>query len=100
MSVIVAGTFRVPAEQLAGIQPHLEAVIAATRQEDGCLVYSYAVDVEDPGLIRVFEHWRDQTSLEAHFKSPHMIAWQQVRVQHGFHDRRIWSHDVSATAPL
>ena len=100
MSVVVAGTFRVPAENLAGIRPHLYAVIAATRQEDGCLIYSYAVDVEDPGLIRVFEHWRDQASLDAHFKAPHMIAWQQVRVQHGFHDRRISTYDVSATSPL
>lgn len=97
MSVIVSGTFRVPPESFAGIRPHLEAVIAATRQEDGCLVYAYAVDIEDPGLIRVFEHWRDQASLDAHFKAPHMIAWQAARLQHGFHDRRISSHDVAAT---
>jgi quinol monooxygenase YgiN len=97
LSVVVAGTFRVPPENFEGIRPHLEAVIAATRLEDGCLAYSYAVDVEDPGLIRVFEHWRDQPSLDAHFTSPHMIAWQAVRVQHGFHDRQISSHDVSAT---
>jgi quinol monooxygenase YgiN len=97
VSVIVSGTFRVPPESFAGIKPHLEAVIAATHLEDGCLVYSYAVDVEDPELIRVFEHWRDQACLDAHFRSPHMIAWQAVRVQHGFHDRQISSHDVSAT---
>lgn len=97
MSVIVSGTFRVPAESFAGIRPHLDAVIAATRQEDGCLVYSYAVDVEDPELIRVFEHWRDQACLDAHFTSPHMIAWQQVRGDHGFHDRQISSHAVAAT---
>ena len=97
MSVIVSGTFRVPPESFAGIRPHLEAVIAATRREDGCLVYAYAVDVEDPGLIRVFEHWRDQASLDAHFKAPHMIAWQAVRVQHGFHDRQVSAHDVATT---
>ena len=95
MNVVVAGTFRVPPENFDGLKPHLEAVIAATRKEDGCLVYSYGEDVEDPGLIRVFELWRDQAALDAHFKAAHMIAWQKVRVQHGFHDRQIWTHDVT-----
>ncbi|CAN7480195.1 putative quinol monooxygenase [Phenylobacterium sp. LjRoot225] len=95
MSVIVAGTFRIPPENFAGLKPHLQTVVAETRKEDGCLTYSYARDVEDPGLIRVFEHWRDQAALDAHFQAPHMIAWQKVRVEHGFHDRQIWSHDVT-----
>ena len=95
MSVIVAGTFRIPPENLAGLRPHLETVIAETRKEDGCLTYSYGVDVEDPGLIRVFEQWRDQAALDAHFRAPHMLAWQALRVEHGFHDRQIWTFDVA-----
>jgi quinol monooxygenase YgiN len=100
VSVIVAGTFRVPAERFAGIRPHLEAVIAATREEEGCLAYSYAVDVADPELIRVFEQWRDQACLDAHFQAPHMLAWQKARTEHGFHDRQISSHDVAASRAI
>jgi len=95
LSVVVAGTFRVPPENFAALRPHLEAVIAATRAEDGCLTYSYARDVEDPGLVRVFEQWRDQAALDAHFQAPHMLTWQKVRVEHGFHDRRIRSYAVA-----
>ena len=100
MSRIVAGTCRIPPENLASLQPHLETVIAATRQEDGCLVYSYAVDIEDPGLIRVFELWRDQAALDAHFKTAHMIAWQAVRLEHGFHERRISVHEVATSRAI
>lgn len=95
MSIVVAGTFRVPADRFDGLRPHLEAVIAATRKEDGCFVYSYARDVEDPELIRVFEQWRNQAALDAHFQAPHMLAWQRVRAEHGFHDRRIRSYAVA-----
>jgi quinol monooxygenase YgiN len=97
MNVIVAGTFRIPSEQFGELVSHMEAVIAETRQEDGCLAYSYARDVEDPGLIRVFEHWRDQAALDAHVKTPHMDAWREARVAHGFHDRQLWTFDVSAS---
>jgi quinol monooxygenase YgiN len=100
VNIVVAGTFRIPVEAFDGIKPHLETVIAATRKEDGCLVYSYAVDVEDPGLIRVFEHWRDQACLDIHFQTPHMVAWQKVRMEHGFHDRQIWSYEVSETREI
>jgi quinol monooxygenase YgiN len=100
VSVVVAGTFRIPPENFADLRPHLEAVVAATRAEDGCLVYSYAVDVADAGLIRVFEHWRDQAALDAHFQTPHMKAWQAVRMQHGFHDRAISVYDVESVREI
>jgi quinol monooxygenase YgiN len=77
------------------MKPHLEAVVAATRKEAGCLVYAYAIDVEDPGLIRVFEQWRDQACLDAHFQTDHMRAWQTVRAAHGFHDRRIKVFEIA-----
>jgi quinol monooxygenase YgiN len=95
LSVIVAGTFRIPAGNLAALQPHLEAVIAATRAEDGCLAYCYATDVEAPGLIRVFEQWRDQAALDAHFQTAHMAAWRKAREALGFHDRRLTAYQVA-----
>ena len=96
MSVVVAGTFRIPPENLGDLRPHLEAVIDATRAEDGCLTYSYAVDVGDPGLIRVFEHWRDPAALDAHFQTPHMTAWKEARLELGFNDRAISVYDVGS----
>lgn len=96
MSVVVAGTFRVSADRFEDLRPHLEAVIVATRAEVGCLAYSYARDVEDPELVRVFERWRDQAALDAHFQTPHMLAWRRVRAEHGFHERRIRSYDIAS----
>jgi quinol monooxygenase YgiN len=97
MSLIVAGTFRIPPKQFRELAPHMEAVIAETRKEDGCLAYSYARDVADAGLIRVFEHWRDQAALDAHVKTPHMDAWREARAEHGFHDRQLWTHEVAGS---
>ncbi len=55
MSLIIAGTVRIPPENLARLKPHMLAMLTASRAEDGCLEYSYGEDVADPGLIRVFE---------------------------------------------
>src|SRR6185503_14860358 len=76
MTIIIAGTVRVPPENIPLFRPHMQTMLSASRAEDGCITYSYAVDVADPGLVRVFEVWRDQAAIDAHFKAPHMAVWR------------------------
>ena len=100
MSVIISGTVRVPPENLLAFRPHQDAMLAASRAEDGCLTYSYAVDVQDPGLIRVFEIWRDQTALDAHFQAPHMATWRAAGAEFGVSDRQLSLYEVASERPL
>src|SRR5205085_3768474 len=100
VSVLVAGTVRVPPERVAEFRPHMDAMLAASRAEDGCLAYSYAVDVQDPGLIRVFEAWRDQAALEAHFATAHLAGWRAVWPQFGVSDRQLKLYEVAAERQL
>ncbi len=95
MTVIVAGTVRVPPENVARFRPHMDAMLEASRAEDGCETYSYALDVQDPGLIRVFEAWRDQAALDAHFRAGHMAAWRAVWPQFGVSDRQLTLYEAT-----
>jgi quinol monooxygenase YgiN len=96
VSVLIAGTVRVPPENLERLKPHMHKMLAASRAEDGCLAYSYAVDIDDPGLIRVFEAWRDQAAIEAHFQAPHMAQWRAAWPAFGVTDRRLALYEVAA----
>jgi quinol monooxygenase YgiN len=100
MSIIVAGTLRAPPENLARFRPHMEAMLAASRAEDGCLDYAYAEDVAEPGLIRVFEVWRDQAAIDAHFATAHLAAWRAAWPQFGVSERRLTAYEVAAERPL
>jgi len=100
MSILIAGTVRVPPENLERFKPHMAKMLAASRAEDGCLTYSYAVDVAEPGLVRVFEAWRDQASIEAHFAAPHMAEWRAAWPQFGVSDRRLSRYEVASETPL
>lgn len=75
-------------------------MVEATRQEEGCLHYAFARDLNDPDIIRISERWVDEAALEAHFASPHMAAFgaglaqverlgSDVRLYHGDEVRRI-----------
>ncbi|MEM7779699.1 MAG: putative quinol monooxygenase [Pseudomonadota bacterium] len=52
------------------------AMIKASREEEGCVSYSYAVDVLDPAKLIIVEKWVDDAALAYHFSTPHMAAFQ------------------------
>ncbi len=97
--LIVAGTIRVPPENIEALRPHMAAMADASRAELGCLDYSYGEDVAEPGLIRVFERWRDQAALDAHFAMPHLVAWRAVWPRFGVSDRRLFAYEVGSERP-
>lgn len=94
--IIVSGTFRIDPARIDAWRPHAVATLAATRREDGCRVYSYAHDAEDPGLIRVYEEWDSREALSRHFETPHMAAWRAALKDLGAHDRDIRAIEAGA----
>jgi quinol monooxygenase YgiN len=100
VSLIVAGTVRVPPGNLDGLRPHMAAMMAASQAEDGCLDYNYAEDVTLPGLIHVFERWRDQAALDAHFKTDHMARWRAAWPSFGVSERKLFAYEVASERAL
>jgi quinol monooxygenase YgiN len=98
--IIVAGTIRIPEDKIEALLPTARATLAATRKEAGCIVYSYAFDLEDRGLVRIYEEWESRAHLEAHFKQPHMIPWREKLAEIGASGRDIKSYEAEAGKQL
>ena len=97
MSVILAGTVRFDPAKFEASQPRMQEMMRLSRAEDGCVAYTYAQDLEDPGLIHVFEIWRDGDAVHAHHNAPHFLAWRADREALGMSDRRMSPHEVSSS---
>ena len=100
MSLIVAGTVRAPRENIERLRPHMLEMMTRTRAEDGCFAYGYAEDVAEPGLIHVFERWRDQAALDAHFRTDHMATWRAAWPSFGVSDRKLFAYEVASERAL
>lgn len=48
------------------------ALIDATRQEPGCLDYSFGLDSLDERVVRVTERWRSPDDMAQHMTSAHL----------------------------
>lgn len=100
MNVILAGTVRFPPERMSDARERMKEMMRLSRAEDGCIEYVYSEDLQDLGLIHVFEIWRDEAALHAHHNAPHFLAWRASREQTGMHDRRMRRYDVAASKDI
>ena len=100
MSIVIAGIFAVPAVRLGEFRPYMHAMLNASRAEDGCLEYSYAEDLQVPGLIRVFDLWRDQAAIDAHVKANHMAEWRAAWPEFGVSERRLFAYETTASREI
>jgi len=94
--IVLAGTVRLPPENLAAARPVMAAMIEASRAEDGCIAYSFAEDVLEPGLIRIFEVFRDAEAQQFHAKSAHIAEWRAAWPALGIGERQITRYEVTS----
>jgi quinol monooxygenase YgiN len=98
--LLIVGTVRLPAGMLDAARPTMATMVEASRAEIGCVEYSYAVDVLDPGLIHVKERWMDRVALDEHFKSAHMENWRANWPSLGIGERRLRLFEVGESEPI
>ncbi|MDX1581283.1 MAG: putative quinol monooxygenase [Alphaproteobacteria bacterium] len=46
--------------------------------EQGCNLYAFSEDLNEPGLIRITEEWDSEDDLKRHFTEPHMADFQKT----------------------
>ena len=94
--IVVTVEFRFPADRVDEAREAMARVVNATRAEPGCITYSYAEDVLDPGLIRICEKWVSREALDAHFAMPHMETWKREREAFGLTGRSVMLCEAGA----
>jgi quinol monooxygenase YgiN len=98
--IIVAGTIRIPEDRLEELLPVARSTLEATRREAGCNVYSFAVDLADTGLIRIYEEWETREHLDAHGKQEHMVPWRAKLAEIGASGRNLKIYEAGRGEPL
>ncbi|EAQ29547.1 hypothetical protein NAP1_02205 [Erythrobacter sp. NAP1] len=92
--IVVIGSFRIPPSMVEVVRPVMGEMITASRREEGCIEYAYALDVIDEGLVRVCEKWRDRAALEAHFRTAHIAEWRAQVSALAVSERDLVAHET------
>ncbi|MBX3708084.1 MAG: antibiotic biosynthesis monooxygenase [Pseudomonadales bacterium] len=73
--IVINARITADPETIRTLQPAIAAMETASRAEPGCEDYCFSVELNDPGVLRITERWRDMAALIAHFATPHMTRF-------------------------
>ncbi|GAB5450634.1 MAG: hypothetical protein Hals2KO_09620 [Halioglobus sp.] len=74
--IVVNAIVKSSQEAINAMQGAIAAMETASRAEEGCLDYTFSIELNDPTVIRITEKWDNLESLQAHFNTPHMAEFQ------------------------
>jgi quinol monooxygenase YgiN len=88
--IVVSLALRVPRPEFEAFRPVIEELVKRSREELGVVAYSFAIDIVDPELIRIFEVYRDQAALDSHMATAHFQAWRPASAPYTRAERRLF----------
>ena len=75
--IVIAGTVRTnPAARDAALKL-ARWMSAQSEAEPGCISYRFYESIGEPGIFFIFEEWKDENALKAHFETPHMAEFRK-----------------------
>jgi quinol monooxygenase YgiN len=93
--IIVAGWVDVRPDERSRFLSERREKILETRARPGCITYTLSADAIEPGRVRFFECWEDQTSMDARQqrKAPTPADWVKAIA------REVVSYDATVAVP-
>ena len=99
-TVTVMVRIQLSAESAPAYTEAAQAIVAATRQEDGCEWYGIASDVTDPCVVWISEQWASQAHLDAHLKTAHVATFLEACASLEILDMEVRRYEVSSVGDL
>ena len=93
--IVITGEIELHPEDVWPATYHAARMMDASAAEDGCICYRFYADLINPRRFRVYEEWRDEAALKAHFASPHMAAFQAALKELRILERNIKKFEVN-----
>jgi quinol monooxygenase YgiN len=98
--IVIAGRARILASELEGAIRAGSEMAATSRDEPGCIDYRFAIDIDDPLVVLVFEQWESGEALEAHFATAHFLTFSEVILRSVDGPANFTRYEVSSAGPL
>ncbi|MEO1101695.1 MAG: putative quinol monooxygenase [Pseudomonadota bacterium] len=96
--IIIEASARIPDGAWDSAKSAMEAMILASREEEGCIEYAYSLDILDTSVMRIIERWKDMDALKFHFATPHMATFRAALAELAPSDLSIRMYDAEPQA--
>ena len=80
--IIVLAVVESSQQNIDTLKSAIEVMEQKSRAEDGCIDYTFGVELNRPGVVRITERWESLDALAAHFQQPHMADFRAAMAEH------------------
>lgn len=98
--IVVVGRIQTDAERHDQVQAAGEALVAASRRDEGCIGYRMYAATDDPNAFVFVEEWESREILDAHFATPHVAEFMRTAPPLLTAPPDVQFHDVASTRTL
>ena len=99
MIVVNAVIISTPGDIVA-LQEAINTMEIASRAEAGCDDYTFSVELNNPGTVRITEKWHTVEALMEHMNTPHMTAFQHAMGAHPPSSMDVKFYEVTEIQPF
>ena len=96
----ISARIELAAKDVAAYIAAAQKIIEPTHAEPGCLLYSFAIDVNHSNVFWNTEQWQDESDLWAHLGMPHIVEFLTFCETVEITDMNVIKFEVSAAGPL
>jgi quinol monooxygenase YgiN len=100
MTILIAGTVEIDAQKRDKALADAAALMADTRNQDGCVHYVWAADPTSPTRIYVYENWQSTEHLAAHLAGPYYAQMLGLLGGYGVNDAVVSKFKVALEEPV
>lgn len=75
-TIIAIGEIHAQVPHLPAVREIMRETQRQTREQPGCMGYTFAETLEDPGHFLVVHQWRDRSAFEEHYRSTAFAVYQ------------------------
>jgi len=98
--IVVAGSIEVRPEDQEQFFDVLRAHVPRVLHKEGCLAYSFSMDLVNTSVVRMSELWLDLPSLQKHLSSDEFQDTLKQLAGIEFLDRRVYRFEISEATAL
>lgn len=98
--IVVNAIVRAAQEDITALQGAIGVMETASRAESGCDDYTFSVELNDPGVLRITEKWHSVEALKAHMMTPHMAEFQKAMGAHPPASLEVKFYEVQEIQPF
>lgn len=98
--IVVTAKVTSTQEDIVALQGAIATMEKASREEDGCIDYTFSIELNDSAVIRINEKWETVEALQAHFDTPHMAEFQAVMGAHPPKAMEVQAYDGTEINPF